>query len=263
MIGAAFGLGLVLGPVMGGLLAGPGGSFVVPCVVSGVMSVLAVLAAWLFLPESHEGSDVSQQRDKGAIWSLLKKTQSRLLMLQFALHTGAVSVITYLFPLWVYARLDWEAREVGIIFGVVGAIMAMNQGLLMGRLVSFFGELRLLRICTSLFLIGQSLALFAIGAVSMVSALLIALTGATLCMPILTAMTSRRGGVEDRGRLLGASSAAAAVGRVGGPLLAGALLSLGGFTVALALPVLMVAVYCWWAFSHWAQRDPQAVQSSV
>lgn len=263
IIGAAFGLGLVVGPLLGGLLSGPDGSFTLPCLVAGGMSLLAVIAAWLFLPESHHGPTAVKSHAQKGLWLTLKASQSRLLMLQFALHTGAISAITYLFPLWVYARADWQAREVGIVFGVVGAIMALNQGLLMGRLVNLFGELRVLRIGISLFLIGETLALLADSAASMVMSLILALAGATVCLPILNAMVSRRGEIHERGRLLGAASAAGGIGRVAGPVLAGALLSLGGFTTALALPFLMVAAYWLWAFSHWARRDPVTVQGSA
>jgi len=256
LVGAAFGLGLVIGPVLGGLLAGPDGSFTVPCLLAAFMSVLAVLAAWVFLPESRNAAARAATRvSPGGLWSLLRATHSRLLMLQYALHTGSISAVTYLFPLWVYALLDWQAREVGIVFGVVGAIMALNQGLLMGRLVNLAGEVMLLRVCTSLFLAGQLLAVFASGALSMVTSLILALGGATLCMPILNAMTSRRGGVDERGRLLGAASAAAGVGRIAGPIIAGGLLTFGGFRIAWSLPLLMVLCYFVWAFSPAVRRD--------
>jgi MFS family permease len=255
-IGAAFGIGLVLGPVLGGLLAGPDGSFLMPCLLSAAMSVTAVIAAWFFLPESRLGRAPRRDLVRISLWSALRANQSRLLMLQYALHTGSVSAITYLFPLWVYALLDWQAREVGIVFGVVGVIMALNQGVFMGRLVRLFGELKLLRFCITLFLAGLALTLFASGPVAMVGSLVFALTGATLCMPILNAMTSRRGSSDERGRLLGAASAAAGVGRITAPLLAGALLTFGGFRAAWALPLLMVALYWLWAFSHWATREP-------
>lgn len=262
LIGAAFGLGLVLGPLLGGLLAGPGGSFTLPCLLAAGMSLLAVVAAWFFLPESRRHAGDGHTAPPVALWQVLRGSQSRLLMLQYVLHTGSISAVTYLFPLWVYALLGWEAREVGIVFGAVGAIMALNQGLLMGRLVRFAGELRLLRGCISVFLAGQLLALFADSAMPMVTSLLLALSGATLCMPVLNAMTSRRGSIADRGRLLGAASAAAGIGRVAGPIVAGALLSFGGFRLAWALPLLMVLAYWCWAFSHWAEREPP-VQSTA
>jgi len=243
LIGAAFGLGLVLGPVLGGLLAA-------------CMSLAAVVAARLFLPESRQPRESHQQRNGPGLWTTLRATQSRLLLLQYFLHTGSISAVTYLFPLWVYALLDWKAREVGIVFGVVGAIMALNQGVFMGRFLRLVGEVSLLRICTSLFLAGLFLTLFATGATAMVASLILALGGATLCMPVLNAMTSRRGGVDDRGRLLGAASAAAGAGRVVGPIIAGALLSAGSFTLAWGLPFVMVAGYWLWAWSHWARREP-------
>ena len=255
LVGAAFGLGLVLGPVLGGLLAGPEGSFTVPCLLAAFMSGLAVLAAGLFLPESRPGQARVRETHRHGLWQTLRASRSRLLMLQYVLHSGSISAVTYLFPLWVYTFLDWKAREVGIVFGVVGAIMALNQGLLMGVWVRLLGELCLLRACIGLFLAGQVLALFAASAWAMVTALLLALGGATLCMPVLNAITSRRGHSEDRGRLLGAASAATSLGRVAGPLLAGVLLVCGGFRVAWALPLVMVAGYWLWAWSAWARRD--------
>ncbi|MFK8040981.1 MFS transporter [Congregibacter sp.] len=265
MIGASFGLGLVLGPVLGGLLSGPDGSFVVPCLLAAVMSVLAVVAAWFFLPESHHRNE-DQPRDAGSklsLWSVLRQTQSRLLMLQYVFHTASVSAATYLFPLWVYALLDWSAREVGIVFGVQGAIMALTQGLFMGPLVKLMGELRLLRTCVSSFFVGLLMAVFADGAFSMVGSVLVALTGATLCMPVLNSFASQRSAPELRGRMMGAASAAAAWGRVLGPILAGVLLTIGGFRLAWSLPLAMVAFYWLWAFSRWPKRPVPEFDKTV
>ncbi len=263
MIGASFGLGLVLGPVLGGLLSGPEGSFVVPCLLAAVMSVLAVIAAGLFLPESHHRNKNPTQAltdRKLSLWAVLRLTQSRLLMLQYVFHTASVSAATYLFPLWVYALLDWSAREVGIVFGVQGAIMALTQGLFMGPLVKLMGELRLLRVCVSSFFVGMLMAVFADGAVSMVGSVLVALTGATLCMPVLNSFASQRSAPQLRGRMMGAAAAAAAWGRVLGPLLAGVLLTVGGFRLAWSLPLGMVALYLLWAFSRWPKRPVPAFE---
>ncbi|MDP5069929.1 MAG: MFS transporter, partial [Congregibacter sp.] len=188
----------------------------------------------------------------------LRQTQSRLLMLQYVLHTSSISAATYLFPLWVYALLAWSAREVGIVFGVQGALMALTQGLLMGPLVTLLGELRLLRICASCFFAGTLMAVFATGAVAMVGSMILLFTGATLCMPVLNSFTSQRSAPELRGRMMGAAAAASAWGRVLGPLLAGLLLTVGGFRLAWALPLVMVALYCLWAFSRWPKRPVPA-----
>lgn len=253
LIGAAFGLGLVLGPVIGGLLSGDNGSFLLPCLFAGGMSLLAVAAAAMFLPESlsREGRRAQRKAQREApaetLWQLLKRTQSRLLMLQYVLHTGSVSAFTYLFPLWAGDRLAWGAREVGIVFGVQGAIMALTQGVLMGVLVRLVGEIRLLRVCTGVFLCGMLLAVFADGMQLMLAAIFIGLTGATLCMPILNSFTSQRTPVMLRGRMMGTASSATAWGRVGGPLLAGGLLTAFGYGAAWVVFALLVAAYFVWA----------------
>jgi DHA1 family tetracycline resistance protein-like MFS transporter len=250
LIGAAFGIGLVLGPVLGGLLSGPEGSFAMPCLLAALLAALAVPAIWWFLPEPHREGSRTRSQPRRPLWDMIRASHSRLLLLQYALHTGSVSAITYLFPLWVFALLGWEAREVGIVFGVVGVIMAVNQGLLMGRLIRRLGERHLLRICISVLLAGLLAAQFAAGPLFVVATLLLSMGGATLCMPVLNAMTSRRAVAEERGRLLGAASSAAAVGRIAGPLLAGGLLSVAGFAAAWLLPLLLVLAYWSWAFLH-------------
>jgi MFS family permease len=251
LIGAAFGLGLVLGPVIGGLLSADG-SFLVPCLFAGGMSLLAVAAAGLFLRESLPRQRRAEQRAERAaapaesLWALLGRTRSRLLLTQFVLHTASVSAFTYLFPLWVGDLLAWGPHEVGIVFGIQGAIMATSQGLLMGPLVRLAGEIPLLRSCAGLFLLGLAIAAAAGGMTGMLASVFVGLTGATLCMPVLQSLTSRRTPAALRGRMMGAAASASAWGRVLGPLLAGALLTHFGYRTAWLCFAAVVAVYfCW------------------
>ena len=110
MIGAAFGLGLVLGPMLGGLLSGDSASFTLPCIVAGLMSVLAICAAALFLPESlsAEKRHANREQHRGApalsVYGMLRETGNRLIAIQYVLHTLCVSSVTYIFPLW------WSSR---------------------------------------------------------------------------------------------------------------------------------------------------------
>lgn len=252
-IGAAFGLGLVLGPLLGGLLAGDGNSFTLPCLVAGGMSLLAILAAALFLEESvgveHRAASREAHR-RGvhpSLLGMLRDTGNRLLVLQFLLHAAAISSLTYLVPLWLGDLLGWRAREVGIVFGIQGAIMVLLQGGLLGLLVRELGEWRLLRICISLLMCGLLLALFAEGKVWMLAAIYLAMSGSTLCMPLLNSITSQRTPHRLRGRMLGTTASAASWGRVAGPLVAGANLALFGYQAAWLGVVLIVSLYLGWA----------------
>ncbi|PLW83582.1 MFS transporter [Kineobactrum sediminis] len=255
LIGAAFGLGLMLGPLLGGVLAGDNGSFTLPCLVAGLMSLLAIIAAALFLPESvtaeRRAASHRQHRDGSGqpLFTMLRETGNRMLVFQFLLHAAAVSSLTYLVPLWLGDLLDWRAREVGMVFGVQGAIIVLLQGGLLGVLVRFVGEWRLLRICILIFLCGLALAVFARTTGWMLSAIFLAMSGASLCMPLLNTITSYRIPAVFRGRMLGTTSSASSWGRVAGPLLAGVNLALFGYTGAWLGCVFIVLVYLTWALT--------------
>ena len=254
MIGAAFGLGLVLGPLLGGLLSG-GSSFVLPCIVAGVMSILAILAAALFLPESlseeKRAANRSHQKSgkQGSVLAMLRATGNRLLLFQYVLHNATVSSITYLFPLWAGDLLDWSAREIGIIFGIQGAFIAILQGGVMGPAVRGLGEIRFLRVGVSCCLLGLVVAVFADSMPLMVASVFISMSGATLCMPLLNTIVTYRTPNELRGRMMGTTGAASSWGRVVGPLLAGTNLALFGYTGAWIGCVIIVFFYFIWAWS--------------
>ena len=255
LIGAAFGLGMVLGPMLGGLLSGDSASFTLPCIFAGGMSVLAVLAAALFLPESlspekrRANREKLARRDRLSVYALLRKTNNRLFTCQYVLHNAAVSTITYLFPLWMGDMLGWGARQVGIVFGIQGAIMVVVQGGLLATLVQLFGEWRLLRLALGVFLAGFVVAIFADQRDVMIASMFLAMTGATLCMPLLNTIISHRTKLEYRGRMLGITSSASSWGRVVGPLLAGINLQAFGYSGAYIGGALIVSCYLAWALS--------------
>ena len=255
IIGAAFGLGLVLGPFLGGLLSGDSGNFTLPCLAACCLSLLAIGSAAVFLPESLTAERRAAQQamhDAAAgesTYAMLKRTGNRLLVAQYVVHTSCVSSITYMVPLWMGDLLGWGARDVGILFGVQGGIMAILQGLLIGRLTAAIGELPLLRIGISCLCAGLLVALVAASAPVMVGATYLAISGATLCMPLLNALVSQRTPGAFRGRVLGTTSAAAAWGRVTGPLITGFTLSMLGYTAAWAGCLVIAGAYLWWAFA--------------
>ena len=253
VIGAAFGLGLVLGPVLGGLLT-VDGSFTLPCIVAGGMSVLAIIAAAVFLPESntrekrdaHRAQLESTQRE--SVYQLLRRTGNRMLVFQYVLHNSCVSATTYLVPLWTAELLGWGAREVGILFGVQGAIMVVMQGGMIGPLVRVLGEWPFLRLTTGCLVVGLALAIYARDMPAMVMATFIIMTAATLCMPLLNAITTHRAPAVSRGRMMGTTSAASSWGRVVGPLLAGAGLANAGFSVAWGGTLCLALCYFAWVW---------------
>ena len=269
LIGAASGLGIVLGPMLGGLLSGDSASFTLPCIVAGGMSVLAIFAAAIFLPESLSRENRSANRKqhqhglKVSTYKLLRNTGNRLLALQYVIHNASVSSLTYMFPLWMGDMLGWGAREVGIVFGVQGALMVIFQGVLLGPLVRLLGEWQFLRISVTAFFLGMSSAVFANTMPVMVGSMYVAMTGATLCMPLLNTIISHRTPLDNRGRMLGITSAASSWGRVIGPLLAGTNLALFGYQGAWLGAACMVLLYLLWAFREYALEQARVQRGDV
>lgn len=249
LIGAAFGLGIVLGPLLGGLLTVDGSGFTLPCLVAGSMSLLAILAAALFLPESLTAEKRAHNQEHHAhvramsIYGLLRHTGKRAYVLQYLLHQAAVSSIIYMFPLWLGDELGWSAREVGIVFGMQGMLMVIFQGGLLGPLSRWLGEWRLLRFAICLLLTGLVSASFADTMYTMVGSVFIAMTGATLCIPLLNTIISYTTQLEYRGRMMGITNSASSWGRVMGPLTAGTSLGLFGFSGAWLTSAVIVMIY--------------------
>ncbi|WP_372764647.1 MFS transporter [Litorivivens sp.] len=235
IIGAAFGLGMVIGPFLGGILAGPNGEFMVPGLVAAGMSFAALVAGAIFLPESltkAQRDDQAEQMAASAKHStlrMLRDSGNTLLALQYFFNNSCHTAISYLFPLWVGHMLGWGAREVGMVFGAQGLAMAALQAGLIGKLVKLLGELKLLLIGTCFMATGYVVAASADSASMIVLAFFIIVSGGTVCTPVLNTLVAHRTPIHLRGRMLGTTSASAAWGRVFGPLAAGLALSQLGY----------------------------------
>jgi len=225
----------------------------VPCLVAGALSSLAGILAWLLLPaRSSRSASVDASADgttERVDNNPVNAPERWLFIAQFGFHTCAVSAAVYLFPLWMAHDLSWQAREVGLFFGLVGLVMVITQGNLLGRMTDRFGPLRVLRGAALCFSVSLALSSVASGEWFMGALGLMVFSAATLCLPILNTIASHLVGPASRGRFFGITASSAALGRIVGPLIAAMLLSQGGFSAAwmgTSAVVLMVVV---WAFT--------------
>ena len=142
VIGAAMGVGMVLGPGLGGLLAGD--SLSTPFFVGSGLSMLALFLILIFLPESLAKSEqVNGVKIKGfdmkQIWQALFGPMGYLMILSFIVFFGLTN-FEGIFGLYAQHRFDYNPAQVGTVMMVIGVVSAVVQGGLTGPLTRKFGE---------------------------------------------------------------------------------------------------------------------------
>jgi MFS transporter, DHA1 family, tetracycline resistance protein len=218
MIGAAFGIGFVVGPALGGLAAhylGPAA----PGLVAAGLSLVNFVSAWTILPESLRAEHRSEGRGLGfaAIAHGLADRRLRPLMLVWGIFPFAFAGYTTALPLHALAVFGWHDKELGWFFAVFGLSTALVQGLLFGRLARAFGE-------RALVIAGTAGVALAIAAVPFARSSLI-LYGWTVVLalsqgmvsPGASGLVSVYASPSEQGTTLGAAQALGAVGRMLGP----------------------------------------------
>ncbi|WP_312598900.1 MFS transporter [Brevundimonas sp.] len=249
LIGAAFGLGFIVGPGLGGLLTQPQLGHIgyqLPIFLAAALAALAAVGVIVFLRESRAKADPAAPR--AAFLSGLKAARdndvvSRVLVVTL-IYMAGFSAMESVFGLWAESRYQWGAREVGLSFMIVGIISTLNQGFFAGRLARRFGESRVLAVGMLLF--GTSLVLQVLAPVAWFPAMRLELEavsiplvqgwiipivmavgacGMSLAMPNISAMISRASPPDRQGAMLGLNMASSSVARIFGPMIAGALFS--------------------------------------
>jgi MFS family permease len=225
LLGAAYNIGFIVGPALGGLLAHPTAGhsgFRLPLFLCSGLSALCVIGLILFVQESRVRSDrFSNQPSRWAVLgkALTTPVVSRLMMVTF-LAGCAFNGTEYVFGLWTQARFDWGPQQVGGAFAVVGVVAAINQIFLTGRLSRKFGEARVLAAGMALTMAATVLQAFSIGAITTIPCLAVAAWGQSIAWPNVSALISRNVDWEHQGQYLGLNNAVGASARLVGPSIA-------------------------------------------
>jgi DHA1 family tetracycline resistance protein-like MFS transporter len=247
LIGAAFGLGFIVGPALGGVVAGNNlatADMRTPGLIAAALSLTALLGVLFVLKESLPAGLPERPRKSRVVAlreALGRKALGRLLVV-FFLAILAFAGMEATFALWAMAQFGWGPAQIGYIFTYVGLLSAIMQGGLIGRLTARFGEEKLLIAGLSLIALGLVL----ISLARDLPVLILAVSGLALGMgamqPSLNSLISRRAGAEEQGEIMGVAQSVASLSRVLGPLLAGALFAgLGRDSPFLCGMVLVVA----------------------
>ncbi len=243
LLGAAFGLGFVFGPALGGW-AGATFNYAAPMYIAAGLAALNVMFVLFCLPESRHPGAANAPRERlfPALFSHVEKRTFLWSVASYFLVIVGFSIMTSLFALLLNHRFGLDAKKTGYILAGVGVIGVIIQGGLIGRLVRRFGETRL-ALAGAVCMAG-GLAWLAVSASvgTMCAATVFVGIGNSLLMPTLSSLASRSAEADWQGRALGVMQSGGSLARWFGPMIAGVLLSvqLAGAGYAF-LPILVSA----------------------
>jgi MFS transporter, DHA1 family, tetracycline resistance protein len=241
LVGAAFGLGFIFGPAIGGLLARFGHD--VPMWSAAGLCAANFLAALVFLPESRHGDRTRVSLNR---WDLIHRARRHPgllpLLIVFFLLSTAFSGFEATFALFTERRFGFTAESIGWVFAFIGLVLAIVNGLLVGRVVPILGERRVIPLAIGL--TGVSLLLVpASDSVPVLFAICgLMAVGMGFNNPSLTSAVSRLSDPSEQGGMLGLAQSLAALGRIVGPAWGGFLFDWAGISVPFVSAALIMAV---------------------
>lgn len=225
LIGAAFGVGFTVGPLIGGELAQWG--YAVPIWFAAGLSLLNFLIAVPLLPETRPTEVGPRFRERsvrpGAFLEVLRHPVVGLCVLLTFVLTSAFGMMESTFTLFAEHVRGLSAAHVGRMFGVAGVVMIVVQGGHIGRLVRRFGEATLVPVGLVLLAVGLALLPLAPPTFPMVAVFTLLAIGQGIANPSLQALISQGTHADEQGFVLGTNQSLSALARVVGPAAGGLL----------------------------------------
>jgi len=231
-IGIAFGIGFFIGPSLTGYLSARFG-LTAPIYLAAAMSATSVVCTATLLRGGPQSSHAFDDRGKALHWrtyaQYFGRPGLRKRLLQFLFFITSFSLFISGFALFAERQFSYQGhpfgpREIGYVFGYVGFLGIVLQAGLIGRLVKWFGEPRLVAAGFVTLTVGY----FGIGAASSVVLLLLAGTlaafGTGVIRPTLTSLITQEAGRQEQGVVLGITQSLMSTASIVAPIVAGVLI---------------------------------------
>lgn len=256
LIGAAFGLGFVLGPALSGIMLWRWHNPALPAQVTAGLAAANCVWAYFSLPESLKPGQAAERLPfNGRVQRMVRALQTPglapLLALLFVIRF-AFSALEWTFPIFLKRQFGFSFVQIGLLLAYTGILMAITQGLLVGRLVAALGERALVALGTLVMALGFGLVPFAPDLRGLLALAAVLAVGAGLSNPSLTSLISQTGAADAQGGLLGVGQSLSSLAMILGPAWGGFSFDRFGPWVPYTSSGLLMAAAC--AISVWAAR---------
>jgi predicted MFS family arabinose efflux permease len=261
IIGAVFGIGFIIGPVIGAALSTVSPAF--PFYFVGVLATLNMIGAFFFLPETHKNLDGKKKISLNPFSPLMRAVRDNLLRSRYAawfLFGIAMAGMQSVLALYLNDVFGFDSKAIGMIFTVMGIIMVFNQGFLLRHFwLKKFKESSL-EIWIFLF---YAVGFFIVAVPFKILFLFGMFIGALAQSTLRVVMSSRSAGIageERRGEVLGILASVLSLAMIGGPLLAGFLFGIKPFFPFLVSAVALLAAFFVMKYCSRSEKEVSKVE---
>ena len=223
MLGAAMGLGMILGPGLGGWLGAE--DLALPFYIAAALAVVALLMILLWVPESlppeqrQRTGSVLQNSSWSSLWHALRGPVGILFGLLFLVSFGLANFES-IFGLYAAERLGYGPERVGIILVVIGVVSTLGKATLIGPITKRWGEPPLIRVSLLASAVGFGILFLAQQYVTILLATGLFILSKTFLRTALLSLASKRA-QGGKGAVMGLGNSFISLGRVAGPIWAG------------------------------------------
>ena len=226
VLGAAFGLGFIIGPALGALFSRI--SYTAPIWVAVAVTLAATVLAWIWLPETVHRTHAGVGSPWKAVRELSRRPQLRTLLGLDFIYWMAFAVYQTTFALFGARRFGFDAAHTGYFLSAFGVLGVIVQGGLVGPIVAHLGERRTLGIGLALAAVGWGGSALTHSLTTFTLLLFPGAMGIGLCNATLSALISHTAAPGEQGRVQGAAGALESLGRTLGPVWGNGALQLFG-----------------------------------
>lgn len=251
LVGAAFGLGFILGPSIGGVLAKI--SLTAPAWVSGGVALVTATFGWFVLPESlpperrrtHavHAQDFNPFRLLGKAFST---TQLRGLFTAIFLARFAQMALQTNFAVYTLDRFKYTPSQNAVVFTVLGVTSTIMQGFIIRRISGRYSDRSILLTGLVIYFVGFVLVAGTPVAWMLSPSIAVLAIGSGLVTPTMQSLVSKAGSAEEQGMLFGANGAITSLTAIFGPAWAGAVFDHVAYTAPYWSAAVFVAA-AWFA----------------
>lgn len=250
LIGAASGLGIMIGPAIGGFfsqwgLGAPGYVAAGLCALNAVAAITLLPESRHFLERARDGGSAGEAATLRGWLYALTRFPLRVLLSVYFLTITSFTAMTAVLALYLERVFAMDASDMGLVFTAAGAVTVVVRGVVVGKLVKRLGEALTVRIGSVVLGFGLVAVILIPNKWWLAAVIPLWAFGTGILFPSLASLVSQATDANSQGSILGGSQLAGGLGRVLGPVWAGLLFQ----QVAIASPFLMGGAFSLVAFA--------------